>query len=91
MFLIRGNVSVYFNIRKKGSVIQTFFRGEKCNLLDIYHNLQKREKIVPYESPKGTKVVVVLLLLLINNYHLDRHKFYCANAYKFQTIVFMKF
>ena len=33
MFWIRGERSVYFNIRGEGSVIQASLRGRKCNLL----------------------------------------------------------
>jgi len=33
MFCIRGEGSVYFNIRGEESVIQTSFKGEECNLL----------------------------------------------------------
>ena len=36
MFWIRGERSVYFNIREEGSVIQASLRGGECNLLYIY-------------------------------------------------------
>jgi len=33
MFWIRGEGSVYFNLRGEGSVIQASLRGGECNLL----------------------------------------------------------
>jgi len=33
MFWLRGEESVYFNIKGKRSVIQVFFKERECNLL----------------------------------------------------------
>ena len=41
MFWIKGNESVYFNIKEEGSVIQSSLKGGECNLLilESKHNV----------------------------------------------------
>jgi len=54
MFWIRGEGSVYFNIREEGSVIQASLRGVECNLLFILKvsSLQMSKIIILIKEPE---------------------------------------